>query len=195
MRALGFALLCLIGAYFHFAGRPVDRAPGIVAPLQPRQSNVAGAPRNFVKNGYQINAIATFEVEALVILMEEYRFDQGAALAPVDLALGWGPMSDAAVLEQIEFSQGNRFYYWRTSDFPISRQQIEHNSANMHLIPANLDIEDRLKSIRPGNIVRISGYLADASGTNGWRWRSSLSREDTGAGACELVWVETLDVF
>ncbi len=195
MRALGFALLCLIGAYFHFAGRPVDRAPGIVAPLQPRQTDIAGAPLNFAKNGYQINALAAFEVEALVILMEEYRFDQGAALAPVDLALGWGPMSDTSVLEKIEFSQSNRFYYWRTSDFPISRRQIEHNSANMHLIPANLEIEDRLRSIRPGNIVRISGYLADASGTNGWRWRSSLSREDTGAGACELVWVETLDVY
>ena len=27
---------------------------------------------------------------------------------------------------------------------------------------------------------------------DGWRWRSSLTREDTGAGACELVWVERI---
>jgi hypothetical protein len=29
---------------------------------------------------------------------------------------------------------------------------------------------------------------------DGWRWRSSLTREDTGAGACELVWVERIAV-
>jgi hypothetical protein len=30
--------------------------------------------------------------------------------------------------------------------------------------------------------------------SSGWRWVSSLSREDTGAGACELIWVESLSV-
>lgn len=195
MRILGFAILCLIGAYFHFSERPIERAPGIVAPLQPQQTDVADWRRTFERNGYRINALATFEAEALVLLKEEYTFDRGAELAPVDLALGWGPMSDTSVLEQLEISQGNRFYYWHTSEFPISRQQIEHNSANMHMIPATTEVEDRLRSIRPGNIIRISGYLADASAPDGWRWRSSLSREDTGAGACELVWVETLDVY
>jgi hypothetical protein len=38
------------------------------------------------------------------------------------------------------------------------------------------------------------GYLVEVRGRDGFRWRSSLTREDTGNGACELVWVEKLDV-
>jgi len=51
-----------------------------------------------------------------------------------------------------------------------------------------------LLRIRAGQIVSLAGYLVEVRGPNGMRWRSSLTREDTGAGACELVWVETLDV-
>jgi hypothetical protein len=130
-----------------------------------------------------------------VLGAERYRFDRGAELAPVDLALGWGPMSDTAVLEQIEISQSNRFYFWRVAQFPIPRHDIEANSANMHMIPADTIVEDTLKGVRVGQVVRISGYLVEVAGADGWRWRSSLTRDDTGNGACELVWVESVQVL
>jgi hypothetical protein len=47
--------------------------------------------------------------------------------------------------------------------------------------------------VRQGELVHIEGFLVDASRPDGWRWRTSLSREDTGNGACELVFVETLE--
>ena len=78
--------------------------------------------------------------------------------------------------------------------FPVPRQDIEVNSANMHMIPADAEVEGTLKSLRVGQLVRISGYLVEIAGTDGWRWRSSLTRSDTGNGACELVWVEELRV-
>jgi hypothetical protein len=34
----------------------------------------------------------------------------------------------------------------------------------------------------------------EARAPDGWRWRSSLTREDVGNGACELVWVERIEV-
>jgi hypothetical protein len=49
--------------------------------------------------------------------------------------------------------------------------------------------------VRTGSVVRLEGYLVEARADDGWRWRSSLTREDTGNGACELVWVERLDVL
>jgi hypothetical protein len=42
-------------------------------------------------------------------------------------------------------------------------------------------------------VVTLRGRLVEASGADGWRWRSSLTREDSGAGACELVLVDALD--
>ena len=39
---------------------------------------------------------------------------------------------------------------------------------------------------------RLRGYLVRVEAADGWQWRSSLSRADTGAGACELVLLEAL---
>ena len=39
-----------------------------------------------------------------------------------------------------------------------------------------------------GERVRIDGWLVQIDAGR-WRWRSSLTREDSGGGACELVYV------
>jgi hypothetical protein len=104
-------------------------------------------------------------------------------------------MSDSAVLARIDISQSARFFYWRTETWPISRDEIEQSSANMHIIPADAGVRGALKRVRKGQLVHIEGFLVDASGPGGWRWKTSLTRGDTGAGACELVYVESLDVI
>jgi hypothetical protein len=48
--------------------------------------------------------------------------------------------------------------------------------------------------VRVGAIVHFDGELVEAAARDGWTMRSSLTREDTGNGACELVWVEHLDL-
>mgnify|MGYP003398699190 CR=1 FL=1 len=47
-------------------------------------------------------------------------------------------------------------------------------------------------NVREGERIALSGQLVRVEGDDGFRWVSSLSREDTGAGACELIWVEQL---
>ena len=116
--------------------------------------------------------------------------DEPAETPRLDLALGWGRMSDARVLADIDITQSGRWYRWRTDDFPIPRREIETHSANMHLIPANDRVEDELDDIDAGQIVELRGYLVGVEADDGWRWISSLSREDTGASACELVYVQ-----
>lgn len=64
----------------------------------------------------------------------------------------------------------------------------------MHLIPADAGVRAMLDRVRPGEVVRIEGFLVDASRPDGWHWNSSLTREDTGNGACELVYVESLTI-
>jgi hypothetical protein len=142
--------------------------------------------------GFQITALEKFDFEARVLRAEHYSMGREAQLAPVDLALGWGPMANPAVIDQVKITQSNRFYYWHADQFPIPRRDIEVNSANMHMVPANAEVERTLRALHSGQRVTISGYLIEARAPDGWRWRSSLTREDTGAGACELVWVEKI---
>jgi len=142
--------------------------------------------------GYQITPLEKFNFEARVLRAEHYSMGREAQLAPVDLALGWGPMANPAVIDKVKITQSNRFYYWHVDAFPIPRRDIEVNSANMHMVPANAAVERTLRALHSGQRVTISGYLIEARAPDGWRWRSSLTREDTGAGACELVWVEKI---
>ena len=185
-----FASLIGYGAYQHFSNRPVTHGNGLVADTQPVQNAINQS--NFAVKGYTITPLESFEIQARVLSTEHYSFGREADLSPVDLALGWGKMSDEAILKDIKISQSNRFYYWHVDEFPMPRREIETQSANMHMIPADDAIESTLKSIRPGQVVKISGYLVQANASDGWHWKSSLTREDTGSGACEVVYVKAL---
>ncbi len=190
-----FIVVVVLGAWYSWNTRGIAQPAGVLAAAVPAQLELDEPQPALSKPGYRITPLQRFSLEARVLGRERYWFDRGADLVPIDLALGWGPMSDTAVLEQISISQGNRFFFWRVDRFPVPRQDIEVNSANMHMIPADADVETALKGLRVGQVVRISGYLVEIAGADGWRWRSSLTRSDTGNGACELVWVEDLRVM
>jgi hypothetical protein len=175
--------------------RAVMLPPGIVVPDDPVQVDLS-APRTFTHRGYQVLARAHYDITARVIRKEIYRLDGGAGLAPVDLGVGWGPMSDTAVLDRISFSQMGRFFYWDARDpaFPLPPKVLQTHAAQMHMVPPDEAMEARLKRLRPGQIVRIQGWLVDIRGPAGFTWNTSLRRDDTGSGACEIVYVDTLDV-
>ena len=60
------------------------------------------------------------------------------------------------------------------------------------MIPANEEVRKDLLAVRAGEIVQFEGYLVVASSQDGSIWNTSTTRKDSGAGACELVWVESI---
>jgi hypothetical protein len=191
------AVLLLLGAHHCWScwnGREIPRPPGILAPGEPVQRSIPN-PEPFDFKGYRITPLAQFEIEARVLSRERYRRGREAELSPIDLALGWGPMSAQEVIDQLDISQSHRYYQWRTDRLPLPLPVIASHSANMHIIPAADPIEDELAKIRKGHIVRLGGYLIQATAPDGWRWRSSLTRSDTGGGACEVVLVNRIAVL
>ena len=78
---------------------------------------------------------------------------------------------------------------------PIPLKEIETHSANMHLIPATTEVESLMKKARKGHVIALQGSLIEVEDSDGWRWRSSLSRGDTGARSCELIWVEDFKIL
>ncbi len=185
---LALAALLAIAAWRH-AHRPLAHEPGVLVSAAPSQEAVAGIAA-LRKGDYSIKPLAKFSLSARVLSRADYSWDTESKLAPVDLALGWGRMSDSAVLEKIDISQSGRFFYWRVREFPIPEREIIESSANMHLIPADDFAQREIERTRAGDVVTFDGYLVEADGPNGYKWTSSLTRSDTGAGACELVWVE-----
>src|SRR5438128_12613416 len=104
---------------------------------EPDQMLVPADVAPLSQGAVQVNPLALFSVSARVLHRKEYRYDRGAALVPLDLALGWGPMSDQRVLDRLSISQSMRFYWFEyRQPPPIAPEEIVAHSSNMHIIPA-----------------------------------------------------------
>lgn len=168
--------------------------PGVKAPDEPVQINIDPLVV-YEDDDHRITALAEFSLQAKVLGRERYRFDTESALSPIDLALGWQRMSDQAVVDEIKVTQYGRWYSWRTDNLPIPVGDIERSSANMHMIPKNDLVREALLDVRTGEIIAIEGYLVNVSASDNWIWNTSMTRDDTGHGACEIVWVESFEVI
>ncbi|HJR12544.1 MAG TPA: hypothetical protein VJ833_01440 [Rhodanobacteraceae bacterium] len=189
-----FCALALGLGWLWWNGRPVAHVEGVIAPDAPVQSGLASPQPPIPFKDAVLHPLASFSLTARVLARDDYRFDPQSDLSPTDLALGWGRMSDGAVLREIDIRQSGRFYYWRTKAFPIPRREIETHSANMHMIPADALVAHELRRVRSGDVISLEGLLVEADRPNGWKWRSSMTRDDTGDGACELVYVQSLSI-
>jgi len=185
LAVVGFALTRMLSS------NAIERPPGELAPDAPEQRLVERAEQISVGD-FLLQPRAHYEIEARVLSVERYRTDTGAALAPIDFAVGWGPMSDSDNLQHYRVTQGARFATLYPDDDAIELATALRFSANMHLIPANSIVRDTLLSTKPGHIVILDGYLVSASRDDGFTWNTSLSRDDTGNGACELMYVRSV---
>lgn len=156
----------------------------------PLQSDVPDSLRPFTLAAATLKPLAGFSVDARVLSREDYSMGREAELSPTDLALGWERMREDSVVSQLAISQSSRWYHYQwEQEPPLPPREIATSSANMHMIPADAAVADALDAIRKGDNVRIDGWLIEANASDGWRWRSSTTREDTGGGACEVVYV------
>lgn len=168
--------------------------PGVKVTEPPIQHELKQAD-SFSFKSYQITPLAEFQLKGKVLAREDYSLGRESDLSPVDFALGWQYMSDESVLDKIDISQSGRWYRWRAQEFPIPRRTIETQSANMHIIPANELVEDMIDLVKQGQIIELKGYLIRAEADDGWHWQSSLTRDDTGTRACELIYVESIQLI
>ena len=187
------ASLLLLGVLKHRQHAAVHPGPGVLAAAAPVQIDLDHGAQ-LQKGDTTLATRAHFDITARVLSRKDYPSRADGDLVPVDLAMGWGRMSDSAVLANIDIRQSGRFYYWHVDEFPIPQREIETSSANMHIIPADDDVKYQLEQVRAGQVIHLEGFLVDATRPGGWHWKTSMTRDDTGAGACELIYVERVDV-
>lgn len=206
MKKLIFFIGLCYGIYWFFGSNAVTPIPvlsnekGISRALKdPFQKDMPSGKGIKFEDG-RLNFLAQYDITARVLKKKYYNDGKNAQIAPLDLALGWRRMSDPAVYGKLNITQSGRFYYYRWPDFPpIPSQEIVTSSANTHIIAANDNVEKQLSTVKEGHVVNLRGYLVhyreDHPDGSWWQWRSSMTRGDSGAGACEVFYVQSIAVY
>jgi hypothetical protein len=187
--------IIIVGLFFVFKSNEVHQPAGVLVPNPPTQKTIS-QNTNWIKDNYNFVPIASFQAIGKVLSISSYNYDEMNEFSPVDIALGWGRMSDQQITDQIDIKQQHRWYVWRTDYFPIPKEEIENSSSNIHIIPAYEDIEDKIDRILRGNIIQLRGKLVNVNKVGeSWVWKSSTKRNDTGSGACEILWVDEIKII
>jgi len=194
MKDIALLIFSMVLLWAFFFPKPKADWNGPVAPSEPVQ--VSGdLPSPWPLGKMTITPRARYEIQAVVLSKHHYWAGYTEDnIAPYDLALGWGPMSDAAVINALKISQGFRWYkyVWHTAP-PIDLEEIIRHSSNHHILPSDRKVLKQVESIKRFDNMLLKGYLVDVSLPDGWRWATSLTREDSGGGACEIFWVESVE--
>lgn len=160
----------------------------------PRQVDLPREIPGLRKLDHDLIPRAAYVVDGRVLAARRYRRDRAADLSPVDLAIGWGRMTEDRVLDELHISQRGRFYFYRWQGSPpIPMNEIRDSSANKHLLPVSRDIDRALKRVREGDRVRLRGWLVNVDGPRVSRWNTSMVRTDSGGGACEIMLVTDVE--
>ena len=192
-----FYILILLFAYFAYDNYKLSSyKPNYSTSVDKEPVQTETYRSEIHRKDYVIKPLKNYHIQARVLSKKKYTRDDNSDISNFDLALGWKEMSDMNNLERIKISQGNRWYYWKTDEMFIPRSAIEHNSSNHHIIHANDEVYNVLKNIETHQIIEMKGFLVrvDYKNDSNRYWKSSLSRTDTGHGACELFYVEEIRI-
>jgi len=109
----------------------------------------------------------------------------------LDLCVVWGGSATSGAYRQVSFSNTQFECHWRwRGELPFDNAE----AANTHLVTADPAMGKRLKALRVGDQISLTGMLVDYSTVKdgqvlGTRVSSAI-RTDSGPGACEVFYVE-----
>ena len=115
-----------------------------------------------------------------------------------DLCVIWGENALSNGYREVSYRSGEFtcFWRWRGEKPEFSQRDISNN----HILPMSPAISDMAREVNIGDQIYIKGKLVDYSvelpdGTLVGKRTTSTNRTDTGNGACEVVYVEDIEIL
>lgn len=187
--------LVVLGIWFYETIRPEPQPPGVLAEAPPSIVVLDGAQApTFTREGYRLVGLAKFEAKARVLGVERYAGERDTQVAPLDIALGWARMSDSTNLRNVDVAQAKREVLYKSYDPALPDSEVQASVFNIHVIASDPEVDKKLRALRTGHLVELNGYLVEAQGTDGWRWRGS-ARAPAPVAPGNVLWAVRADTF
>ncbi len=198
---LAVIVIVSLGAYTTYMQGSRRAVSGFEEPVQTETEGGV----DFTLKGYDVHVeyLYEYDMKGLVVHTRNYPgFGLGERLSGRDIGMAWGKV--AALNDSIDFhwSQSGRWLRWNVDSYGElakvgTEADVDRQTSNNHMVPADSSVRRAVNKIRRGDIVRIRGYLVNISARNSkgttFSWNSSTSRTDSGGGACEVIYVTSVD--
>jgi hypothetical protein len=173
---------------------------------EPRQESTPAAPFKTTVGGitYTITPKADYEIWGLVVSGHDsdswwdwIHKAWNDRLNVVDLCLVFAENVASGGYEGIEYSSGQFVCYAQTRSDEKWRRFSMRALSNNHLLADRPSIASKLRAVQIGDQVRIRGWLSEYEHNHGFPFKrgTSLTRDDTGNGACETIYVQEIEVL
>lgn len=143
-------------------------------------------------NGQSIEVLRPFNGDFRILGYKYYTDDEQAKFSPVDFAVSWGLFAHPSIASQISVEQYDRYLKWGINRLPVPAEQAKQMVSNIHIVPADPKVAQKIKQVKRGDLVRLKGELVEIKEAD-LVWRSSLSPDDVGDGACEVFRVKSIE--
>ncbi|MCB0413354.1 MAG: hypothetical protein KDD50_03415 [Bdellovibrionales bacterium] len=151
---------------------------------------------------YTVEPLYDYTLNGLVVSMNEFEGSRGFVhslweddLNVADLCVVWGKNVNAEILNAFNFSNGSFTCYFSTNNSQLFNQFNQEKLSNNHLLAVNEDIREKLVKLKIGDQIQIQGWLSKYSHSGGFKRGTSTTRTDKGDGACETIYVNSVNVL
>lgn len=165
---------------------------------EPRQTPTSRQPFSVEWHGvrYRVEPVYDYELTGMIV---SYRHHDGETsrmhrrandhLNMADLCVVWGDTAQSPNLDRLEFWNGIFTCNVHTSDRAAWESFDVTELSNNHLLSADEGVRDRVLTVQVGDQVYVRGMLA-SYGAGGSKRGTSTTRDDTGNGACETIFID-----
>jgi hypothetical protein len=153
---------------------------------------------------YTVQPLYRYELAGLVVSRHDSKawWDYAHAewkdeLNAVDLCVVWGDNVSSGAYLPLNYSSDQWTCHVETGSSEAWQAFDPTGLSNNHLLTDQPALAQRLRDARIGDQIRLRGYLAEYShkvGT-GFHRGTSTTRNDTGNGACETIYVEEFEIL
>ncbi|MFH2137028.1 MAG: hypothetical protein ABII88_00780 [Candidatus Omnitrophota bacterium] len=212
IKAAFFVKICLIACSIVFivAAYQKDKLPGtdeILSSLynSPNQTQTDAVPFEVIKNNitYTITPLYNYELYGLVVSYFHtatwwniYHKNWKDFINKKDLCLIWADNITNKSYQKMKFSSTSFECHYSTKDLQAWRNFRGNCLSNNHLLSADESIGEKIMDVGKGDQIYLKGYLVKYSHSgNTFERGSSTTRNDSGSGACETIFVKEFKVI
>lgn len=168
---------------------------------EPLQTRTSSTPFNFQYRGedYWIEPVADYELWGMVVTHNNITgitdiMHTKDSVDIKDICVLWGSNTRNNDYQRMNFSSGDFICYYQ---YPYGVSFQSDEISNNHLLSDNEKIREAIRQTHIGDQIHLRGMLINYSWKShpGWMRRTSTTRQDTGNGACEVVFVSDFEIL